>query len=124
MTRPRSTLVSLSDTAWYHVVSRCVRRAFLCGEDAHTGKNVDHRRGWIEARIRQLALVFTIDVAACAVMSNRYHTVLRVDAQRAQCAGKKSQQATSCIIGCPAPDAPNECSGANPPRQTDRRRQG
>ena len=47
MTRPRSTLVSLSDTPWYHVVCRCVRRAFLCGQDAHSGENYDHRRGWI-----------------------------------------------------------------------------
>jgi hypothetical protein len=31
MLQPRSTQISLSDTPWYHVVSRCVRRAYLCG---------------------------------------------------------------------------------------------
>ena len=84
MTRPRSCLISLADTPWYHVVNRCVRRAFLCGHDAASGSNFDHRRGWIETRIRELASVFTIDVAAYAVMSNHYHAVLRVDAARAQ----------------------------------------
>ncbi len=84
MTRPRSELVSVADTPWYHVVSRCVRRAYLCGQDAHTGRSFEHRRGWIEARIRQLASVFTIDVAAYAVMSNHYHIVLKLDVERAQ----------------------------------------
>ena len=82
MTRPRSALISLADTPWYHVVNRCVRRAFLCGHDAHTGQNFEHRRGWVETRIRELSSVFAIDVAAYAVMSNHYHIVLRVDAER------------------------------------------
>ena len=52
MTRPRSSLISLADTPWYHVVNRCVRRAFLCGRDAVSGQSFEHRRGWIETRIK------------------------------------------------------------------------
>jgi hypothetical protein len=45
MTSPRSVLVSLEDTPWYHCISRCVRRAFLFGEDRFSGMNFNYHRG-------------------------------------------------------------------------------
>ena len=79
MPRPRRTQISLEDTPYYHCCSRVVRRAFLCGDDSYSGKNYDHRRGWVESLLFELEAVFAIDVAAFAVMSNHLHVVLRVD---------------------------------------------
>lgn len=82
MTMPRYSQLSLDDTPWYHCVSRCVRRAYLCGDDSVTGQSYEHRRDWVAQRIKQLAAVFIIDVAAYAVMSNHYHIVVRIDNER------------------------------------------
>ncbi|ABZ77485.1 protein of unknown function DUF1568 [Shewanella halifaxensis HAW-EB4] len=79
MPRARSTLISLEDTPYYHCCSRVVRRAYLCGDDKYTGRNYDHRRGWVESQILKLTGVFAIDVAAYAVMSNHLHVVLYID---------------------------------------------
>ncbi len=79
----RKRQVSLVDTKYYHCISRCVRRAFLCGEDRFTGQSYEHRRGWVEDKLLELAKVFCIDVCAYAVMSNHTHLVLYVDDKKA-----------------------------------------
>jgi putative transposase len=79
MTIARSRQISLQDTPYYHVVSRCVRRAFLCGEDAHSGQSYEHRRQWVVDKLSQLSRLFAIGVCAYAVMNNHYHLVLKVE---------------------------------------------
>ncbi len=82
MPKPRKSLISLQDTSYYHCVSRCVRRAFLCGQDELTGQSYEHRRGWVEEKMLFLASVFAIDICAYAVMSNHTHLVLHVDVEK------------------------------------------
>ena len=84
MTQARSQQVSLEDTPYYHCISRCVRRAFLCGEDHVTGKNYEHRKPWVVEKLKQLSEVFAIDICAYAIMSNHYHVILHVDAETAK----------------------------------------
>jgi REP element-mobilizing transposase RayT len=65
MTQPRNTLVSIADTSYYLIVSRCVRRSFLCGIDHTSGRSYEQRRQWI------------VDICSYAVMSNHYHLVVK-----------------------------------------------
>jgi len=84
VTRARYQQVSLQDTPYYHCISRCVRRAYLCGDDPISGRNFDHRKQWLVTRIKQLASLFSVDVCAYAVMSNHYHLVLHVNKAQAE----------------------------------------
>lgn len=82
MPKARKSQISLLDTPYYHCVSRCVRRAYLCGEE--NGRSYEHRRQWVEDRIHMLSEVFAIDVCAYAVMSNHTHLVLHVAKDKAE----------------------------------------
>ena len=73
---PRSLLVDDDRPGCFHLISRCVRRAFLC-EDA-----AEPRRAWVRDLIHQAAGAFAIDVLAYAVMSNHLHIVARTDPER------------------------------------------
>ncbi|WP_038182272.1 transposase [Vibrio rhizosphaerae] len=83
MTIARTQLVSPDITSYYHCVSRCVRRSFLCGDDPFTGISYEHRRHWVEQRILALAKIYCIDICAYAVMSNHYHLVVHVNRAKA-----------------------------------------
>ena len=77
MAMARSEVVTEGVEAIYHCISRCVRRAFLCGTDTYSGKNYEHRKDWIKLRIQELAAGYGVEVSAYAVMSNHLHLVLR-----------------------------------------------
>jgi REP element-mobilizing transposase RayT len=61
----------------FHCMHRCVRRAFLCGNDPYSGVCYDHRRQWIRERLEFLASVFGIDCLTYTILENHLHLVLR-----------------------------------------------
>ena len=61
----------------FHCIHRCVRRAFLCGNDPYSGLCYEHRREWIRHRLEFLASIFGIDCLTYTVLSNHLHLVLR-----------------------------------------------
>lgn len=78
MTTARKHLVDPAVTSYYHCISRCVRRALLCGE-SHS-----HRKQWIKERLQELSGIFAIDVCGFAIMDNHLHVLLHLDLPRAQ----------------------------------------
>jgi len=51
----------MEETGVYHCMSRCVRRAFLCGEDFYSGRNYEHRREWVRERLELLNGLFAVE---------------------------------------------------------------
>lgn len=76
MPRARKYLIDDNRPGCFHLISRCVRRAWLCADDAQP------RRAWVRDLVREAAGAFAIEVLAYAVMSNHLHLVVRSDPKR------------------------------------------
>ena len=84
MPSPRYTQIDIEATPYYHCISRCVRRAFLCGKDRLSGRNFDHRKAWLVEKLAELAAIFAIRICAYGVMSSHFHLVVHIDSARAR----------------------------------------
>ncbi len=73
MATPRKYLIDPERPLLYHLVSRCVQRAFLCGVDPLTGKDHSHRKQWLIDRLHFLVQHFAVDLYGYSVMSNHFH---------------------------------------------------
>ncbi len=73
--KPRYEVADSGEVLVFYAVQRCVRRAFLCGEDQFTGQSFEHRRGWILERLEFLASIFGIDCLTYTVLYNHLHMI-------------------------------------------------
>jgi hypothetical protein len=74
---PRKDIVDPEVVGVYHVWGRCVRDAWLCGDDPITGIDHSERRLWIRKLQEQLAALFAIEVEFHTEMSNHLHLIVR-----------------------------------------------
>ena len=56
MTTARKHLIDTASTPYYHGMAHCVRRAFLCGKEAFSGKSYEHRREWVVKALSGVSL--------------------------------------------------------------------
>ncbi len=75
--RPRKQVIRDDEVGIYHVWSRCIRRAWLCGLDPISGKDLSHRKLWIYQRLGELSQIFAIDACVFAILSSHYHLLVR-----------------------------------------------
>jgi len=73
----RRDIVRQGQIGVYHTWSRCVQRAFLCGEDILTRNNFEYRREWIKTLLEYQASVFAVDIGNYSILSNHQHAIAR-----------------------------------------------
>jgi REP element-mobilizing transposase RayT len=79
MTTARFRLVDTKVTRWYHLVSRCVRSAWLLQDDG-----TNNRKDWIDQRLKELDQIFAVSVGGFSIMDNHLHVLVRIDDEQAK----------------------------------------
>ena len=82
MAIPRNALIDLESTPYYHLTTRCNHGRFSLGFDELTEQDHTMRRHWILDNLKLLTSVFSIECCAYAIMSNHYHLVVKIDAEK------------------------------------------
>ena len=73
----RAEIFDPSEIVAVHLIGKTVRSCYLMGVDKRSGKNFDHRKRWLEEKLKLLAANFGIDLLAFSCMSNHFHLLLR-----------------------------------------------
>ena len=69
MTRlARAEIFYPSEFVAVHLIGKTVRSCYLMGFDERSGKNFDHRKRWLEEKLKHLAANFGIDLLAFSCM--------------------------------------------------------
>lgn len=77
MTSARREVFDPDESGFYHCISRCVRRAYLCGFDRYSMRSYEHRKEWVRGRLSELLDIFSIGCVSYAIMSNHLHLLIR-----------------------------------------------
>ena len=101
MATARSLLVDPEQALNYHLVSRCVRRSWLCGWDKRSRKDYSHRKDALEKRLFRLVRCFAVELHGFAIMSNHFHLVVRYDPLA--CAQWSAQEVAQRWVAAVAP---------------------
>ncbi len=74
MTYPRSQTISQTEDGHYHIISSCVRGAFLLNNTEPEKYNL--RKKWVQEKMISLSKIFYIDIFGYALMDSHMHIVL------------------------------------------------
>ena len=63
----RAKIFDPAEIVAVHLIGKTVRSCYLMGVDERSGKNFDHRKRWLEKKLKHLAANYGIDLSGLLV---------------------------------------------------------